>query len=182
MPKLFLIRHGKAAASFTEDPDPGLDDTGHKQAHETALQLLHKAPLSLVSSPLKRAQETALPLAQMLNQKVSLETRVAEIPSPGLGLKERGPWLQGIMSGCWDQVDRPLKRWREEMIECLLAVKQDTAFFSHYVVINTLVGFAESREEVLVFRPDNGSITAFETDGQSLTLISRGAEASTKVN
>ena len=29
---IILIRHGEAAASWSEDPDPGLSDNGHEQA------------------------------------------------------------------------------------------------------------------------------------------------------
>ena len=32
MVRLYLVRHGKAAASFSEAPNPGLDDTGAAQA------------------------------------------------------------------------------------------------------------------------------------------------------
>jgi broad specificity phosphatase PhoE len=182
MPTIYLVRHGKAAASFTDDPDPGLDATGHQQAHQAALLLKDKLPLNLVASPLRRARETALPLAQMLGQEIHLESRIAEIPSAGIALKERGPWLQNIMSGSWDQVDESLKQWKQDMIRCLLEVSRDTVFFSHFVAINALAGAAESREEVLIFRPDNGSITTIETRGQSLILVERGAEASTQVN
>lgn len=182
MPKIYVVRHGKAAASFTDDLDPGLDELGAKQAGEAANSLKKKAPLVLVSSPLKRARETAQPLAELLSQDIRIEERVAEIPSPGLDLEDRGAWLQGIMQGRLDQLDQDLKRWRREMIQCLLQTDEDTVFFSHFVAINLLVGAAESSNDVLVFRPDNGSITSFETDGYSLKLVERGREAETKVN
>lgn len=187
MPKIYVVRHGKAAASFTDDLDPGLDELGVKQARETALLLKErvleeKSQLTLVSSPLKRARETAQPLADLLGLDITIDNRIAEIPSPGLDLSERGSWLQAIMGGKVDQLDDELIKWRQEMIQCLLQVGEDTAFFSHFVAINLLVGAAESSEDVMVFRPDNGSITLFETDGHNLILIERGLEAQTKVN
>lgn len=182
MPRIYVIRHGKAAASFTDDLDPGLDSLGRRQAEATATLLQDKTPLQLVSSPLKRAQETAHPLAQKLNKQVLIDDRIAEIPSPGLDLGERGVWLQGIMQGYVEDLSPELKNWRKNMIQCLLDVTEDTAFFSHFVAINLLVGEAESRKEVMVFRPDNGSISSFESDGKNLRLLERGAEAETKIN
>ncbi|MDH5737497.1 MAG: histidine phosphatase family protein [Gammaproteobacteria bacterium] len=182
MSVIYLIRHGQAAASFTDDLDPGLDDTGRQQAQLTAEKLHPLAPARLVSSPLRRAKETAMPLAELMGKSVAIEARIAEIPSPGLDLQQRGAWLQGIMRGRISDLSTELLQWRENMIQCLLSVKEDTAFFSHFVAINLLVGAAESRDEVLVFRPGNGSITHFETDGQQLRLIKRGDEAETRVN
>ncbi len=63
MPKVYMVRHGRAAANFTSDRDPGLDDLGREQAIQAASVLAAHAPLALLSSPLKRAQETAAPLS-----------------------------------------------------------------------------------------------------------------------
>ena len=182
MARIYLVRHGKAAASFTDDADPGLDVEGHEQAKQACELLTRHTPLELLSSPLKRAQETAIPLAEKLSQSVAIETRVAEIPSPGLSLQERGPWLGKIMQENWSQQTQALQDWRASLGQALIDIQQDTAIFSHYVAINAAVGFAEGKDQVMVFRPNNASITVFETDGQSLTLVSRGDEAETKVN
>jgi broad specificity phosphatase PhoE len=61
-------------------------------------------------------------------------------------------------------------------------VEENTAIFSHFVAINAAAGAAVDDDGVLLFRPDNGSITIIETDGGTLTLIERGAEAATRVN
>lgn len=182
MARIYLVRHGKAAASFTDDVDPGLDAEGHQQAKQASEQLMSHTPLVLLSSPLKRAQETAIPMAEKLGQSVAIETRVAEIPSPGLSLEERGPWLGKIMQENWSQQSEALQDWRQQLGQALIDITQDTAIFSHYVAINAAVGFAEGKDQVMVFRPNNASITVFETDGKNLTLITRGNEAETKVN
>ena len=182
MAKIYLVRHGRAAASFTDDLDPGLDDLGRSQAIASCKILEDSLPLVLLSSPLKRAQETAKPLADSTGQDIQMENRLAEIPSPGLSLAKRGSWLRKVMSGKWSQQSNELIQWRAHLARCLLDIKEDTVIFSHYVAINAAVGVAEDRDEVMVFRPDNGSITIFETDGNQLTLISRGSEATTVVN
>ena len=182
MAKIYLVRHGRAAASFTDDLDPGLDDLGRDQARVAAQNLKNQVPLVLRSSPLARAFETAQPLAEMLNQDVSIEPRVAEIPSPGLSLTERGPWLRGIMQDEWSNLSPELQQWRADIVSCLLEAEQDTVFFSHYVAINAAVGAAAGDDRVLVFRPDNGSICCLSNEGNILPLLSRGDEAETKVN
>ena len=99
MPKVYMVRHGRAAANFTSDLDPGLDDLGRDQAVQAASLLAVQAPLALLSSPLKRAQETAVPIAEQLKQAVTIDSRVAEVPSHGIALEDRGAWLQAVMQG-----------------------------------------------------------------------------------
>ena len=114
------------------------------------------------------------------------------MPSPLEDLKARAVWLRGIMQGNWSNVDVPdgaapgfaetLVNWRQGVVEALCAVKQDTVMFGHFIVINAAAGHATGSDNVLLFKPDNASITIFETDGQRLKLIERGGEAETKVN
>jgi len=182
MALIYLVRHGKAAGSFTADMDPGLDDLGRSQAIEAATTLAQHLPLVLLSSPLKRAQETAAPLASNIKQSVGIENRVAEIPSPGLSLEARGPWLQSVMSGGWSEQSNDLIAWQRALCQCLVEIKTDTVIFSHFVAINAAVSYATGLDEVLAFRPDNGSITIFDNTGGQLALIERGNEASTHVN
>jgi broad specificity phosphatase PhoE len=79
MPLIHLVRHGRAAASFAEAADPGLDDLGRAQAEAVALRWAGKAPIRVLSSPLRRTRETAAPLAGRWSVTPSIETRVAEI-------------------------------------------------------------------------------------------------------
>lgn len=182
MHRIYLIRHGKAAASFTDDIDPGLDDLGRSQAVAACEKLQAFLPLKILSSPLKRARETAQPLLEQTGQTLEIEPRVAEIPSPGLSLEERGAWLRNVMQGRWSEQSDALQAWRATIEECLVGVNEDTVIFSHYVAINAAVGIAEKDDRVLLFSPDNGSMTVLETDGKQLKLVERGQEANTKVN
>lgn len=179
---VYIVRHGRAAASFTDDLDPGLDDLGRAQAEAACETLAGYAPLALRSSPLARARETGEPLGRMLGQEISIESRLAEIPSPGMSLEARGPWLREVMQGRWSEQSTDLQSWREALVNCLLEIRADTAIFSHFVAINAAVGAAEGDDRVLLFRPDNGSITRIEVADGRLTLLERGAEANTHVN
>lgn len=182
MPKVYMVRHGRAAANFTSDRDPGLDDLGREQAIQAASVLAAHAPLALLSSPLKRAQETAAPLSEHLKQVVTIDSRVAEVPSHNIALEDRGAWLQTVMQGQWSEQSEALQQWRDHMAQCFMACSKDTAIFSHFVAINAMVSYATQRDEVLVCRPDNGSITLFEVQSSGITLIDRGSDATTHIN
>jgi broad specificity phosphatase PhoE len=184
MARIYLIRHGKAEAGFGGAMDPGLDALGLAQAEAVAQTLKSLGPLPILSSPLARTQQTAAPLAKVWGATPIIEPAVAEIPSPeGMGLDARVVWLRKLMGGSWRDVTPDLAQWREHCITTVETIAQDTVIFSHYVAINVLMGAATGDDRVVVFSPDNCSVTVFEADGQSLRLIEKGEEASlTKVN
>lgn len=182
MPKIYLVRHGKAAAGFDGHPDPGLDDLGRAQAAATARVLAPLGPLALLSSPLARARETAEPLAQHWGCPVAIEPRLAEIPSPTTDLAARAAWLRAAMQGRWGELDAELLAWRHDIGRCLLAIEQDTVITSHYVAINAAVGLATDDDRMVIFAPDNGSVTVFDNGDGRLSVITLGATADTFVN
>jgi len=184
MARIYMVRHGKAEAGFGEGMDPGLDALGRSQALSVAEQLKVRGPLPILSSPLRRTQETAAPLAALWQRRPAIEPAVAEIPSPkGMTLEERAQWLRKLMAGSWRTVPPALAEWRETCIATVAAIAKDSVIFSHYVAINVLAGSASGDDRVVNFSPDNCSITIFETDGSKLRLLERGSEAPlTKVN
>ena len=76
MAKLYLIRHGKVTAGWGMEKDPGLDDLGHAQAKAAALTLAPLGPLPIITSPLTRTRESALPLAEIWD----IEPQVEKMP------------------------------------------------------------------------------------------------------
>lgn len=189
MPILYMIRHGEAASGWDADMDPGLSDKGRAQSEAVAREIESRAgkKLPLISSPLRRCRETGEPLARTWAQTPRIDLRVGEIPSPIEDLKARGEWLRNFMSGTWEQGlptqgHLDLNRWREGVAAALLELTEDTVIFSHFVAINVAASTATNDPRVISFRPDNCSVTVFETDGKILTLKERGQEADTKVN
>ncbi len=179
--RLYLVRHGEAAAKWTEADDPGLSDLGRKQADRAAAALSAMRPVAVKSSPLLRARETAAPLSARWGAAVEIVHAVAEIPSPGVAAADRQRWLMSVMSGGWRQAGETLKRWRDDLIETLVRQDGDCAIFTHFVAINAAVGAATGDEAVISFRPGNASITILETDGSALFLVRLGEEAETAV-
>jgi len=176
MAKLYLVRHGKTTAGWDEDYDPGLDELGRSQARRAAESLKPLGILKIISSPLARARETAIPLAEAWGCSVEIEERVGEIPPPEKGLTDRGLWLGEVMTQKWPDLNRELREWREGVIEALLSLDSETVVFSHFIAINTAVGKATGDERVLGFMPDNGSITVIRTENEKLQLVRLGSQ------
>lgn len=181
MAKIYLIRHGEAASTWADAVDPGLSELGRTQAQEAARALSTKGPLKLISSPLARARETAEPLARAWKTNVAIANEVAEIPSPGIKLEERGAWLRKLMAGRWGDTPNEIKAWRQGVVDYLVNIKQDSAIFSHFVAINVAVGAALGRDDVVCFSPANASITILASAEGALTLIETGAAGTTVV-
>lgn len=185
MARLYFVRHGKAAAAYDENPDPGLSALGHEQAGHAANVLAAAGLLKSVTSPLRRARETAAPFERTTGRPADVLDAVSEIPSPTNDVAARGAWLRRHMAGTWQELiaanGPDYSRWRQGVIEALLALPEDTAIFSHFIAINVAVGAATADDRMVCFHPDNGSITVFENDGASLRLVELGREAETTV-
>ncbi|NWG45181.1 MAG: histidine phosphatase family protein [Alphaproteobacteria bacterium] len=181
MPKLYMVRHGKAAAAWGEDPDPGLDGTGHDQAKAVARGLAGMGPLLIVTSPLRRCRETAAPLAALWGIEPRILDAVREVPSPAPDFASRGEWLRGFLSRSWSEVEPSVLAWRQGLIAALCALSEDSVVFTHFVPINVAVGAAQGTERVVNFRPDHCSVTVFQADRHALTLLSLGRDAETQI-
>lgn len=183
MARLYMVRHGRAAAGFGESHDPGLDELGRKQAEEVTHELAPRGPLPIICSPLRRTRQTAAPLTKLWRVEPVIEQAVAEIPSPTHNLQERVAWLREFMAGSWRNATPALAQWREDVIATLLAIEEDTVIFSHYIAINVAVGAASEDDRVVIFSPDNCSVSVLENGRGSLRLVEKGREAPlTKVN
>jgi broad specificity phosphatase PhoE len=176
MARLYLVRHGEAAAGFGEHADPPLSETGRAQAAATARTLADLGLRASISSPLLRCQETAAPFVALAGAPVRIEPAVAEIPTPAAYAHDRQTWLRGVMAGTWSQ-QPDFDPWRRRMIETLAAVTEDLVVFSHFIAINVAVGAATGDDRVVTFSPANASITVLEPAGARLRFVSFGAEA-----
>ncbi len=182
MAKLYLIRHGEAASGWGEDLDPPLSDLGKSQAQGIAKRFGAIEPLQMITSPIRRALETSLPLAKSWGFDATVEPGVGEIPSPTESLEGRADWLRGVMAGTWGEQDAALQSWRANVVRALTDLPKDTVIFSHFIAINAAVGAATADDRVVNFRPDNCSITIMQSVMDELRLVQHGAEAETRVN
>ena len=191
--RIYMIRHGKAAAGWDGHADPGLDATGHAQAEAVMEKLLTRfdAPVPVLSSPLRRCQETAAPLLAKWNMLAQIEPRVAEIIAPVEDLAARTDWLRRVMAGSWATLFADTtgsapdyRQWYGDVLAALHGLKgaPHVIVYSHFIALNVAYSAATGHADMVGFRPDNCSMTIFETDGANLSLVEKGQEAETRVN
>ena len=96
-----------------EDPDPGLSERGREQASAASEALLGllDAAVNIVSSPLLRARQTAVPLAAALGADVEIDHRFREIQAPA-ALTDRPAWIEQFMQQTWESQSESLLQWR----------------------------------------------------------------------
>ena len=109
MTRLFLIRHGRSVWNADHriqgQADPPLDGVGREQARRLAERLREDAPVTLYTSPLQRAQETAEIVGEALGVPVVPDERLKE-------------YDVGAITGLtWAQIEERYpevaRRWRE---------------------------------------------------------------------
>lgn len=88
MSRIIVVRHGEtqwnSQGRIQGASDIDLNEAGYHQAASAAPGLAAYAPDLIVSSPLRRAIDTAAPVAELLGVSVSTDDRLRE--------REYGPW------------------------------------------------------------------------------------------
>ena len=177
---IYLIRHGEAASSWGEHPDPGLSDAGHEQAAAVAATLSSLGIERALTSPMARCQETAQAFANVSGLDLKVESNVTEIPTPS-DVEDRVPWLRNLMSGAWTDAPQLVQTWRHHLIRTVSQLPRNTVVFTHFVAINAIVGHVEETNTVTVFRPNYCSLTKLDAQSGRLRLVARGRSLETKV-
>ena len=110
MSRLILIRHGETEwnveGRYQGQADPPLNSKGRQQARSLASKLSGAGLELLISSPLKRAAETAQILAEILDLPVLLDDRLMEI--------HQGDWQTRLRSEIEGQYPELFRRWESE--------------------------------------------------------------------
>lgn len=179
---IYIIRHGEAAQAWDEAPDPVLSTKGITQANALAEQYIPTAShkdLQLLSSPLARAQQTAIPFKEGLNIPVSINNNFAEIPSPGVALVDRRNWLKALFSKNISELEAPQLTWRTNIIQAVDSLEKDTLIFSHFMTINAIVGWINKDERIVSYYPNYCSMTKIEKVDNQFVIKSLGKELPT---
>jgi broad specificity phosphatase PhoE len=180
--RLYLVRHGRAAAGWDIDPDPGLDEIGQRQAVAVAARLAPLGPLPVFTSPLLRCRETAAPLAAAWNVEPVVEPGVAEIPSPeGVAMVDRIEWLRVAMRRTWADLGQGYVDFRDQVVRSVGGMDAECVVFSHFIAINAAIGAAISDDQLVVRSLDNCSVTVIDVENGVLQLVEGGHEADTLI-
>ena len=182
MTRLHLVRHGRAAAGWNTDPDPGLDALGLKQATAVAARLAPLGRVPVMTSPLRRCRETAAALAEVWQVEAQIEPSVAEIPSPeGVAMADRVDWLREAMDGTWGALGPRYVGYRDGVVKFLAGLDTDSVVFSHFIAINATIGVALGDDHLVVRSLDNCSVTVIDIADGTLQLVESGHEADTLI-
>jgi probable phosphoglycerate mutase len=180
---IVLVRHGEAAARWGEHADPGLSEKGQEQAEKASTTLLDLLDdqVTVISSPMLRARQTAQPYAMALGIETKVDEAFREIPTPA-ELSNRRDWLAQFMRQTWSSQSELVSSWRDRILLSLVDLQAPAVIFTHYMVLNAVVSQLTGRDETVCFRPDNASITELRRNGKRMRLIRLGTEMQTVVN
>lgn len=181
MPRLYLVRHGRASAGYGDDPDPGLDDVGRRQAEAMADRLAPIGPVPMLTSPLQRTRQTAAALERRWNTMAVVDTAVAEIPAPSDDLAERRVWIQQALRSTWTELGPRYTSWRTMVTDLFLRIHEDTVVVTHFVAINAAIGVATGDDRVLCAPVGNASVTIVDHDRHTLSVVEVGEADETVV-
>lgn len=192
--ELLLIRHGLPERVERDDglpADPPLAPRGREQAERLAHWLAAERIDALYTSPLRRAHETALPLAQRMQLELAIEPGVAELdqdsstylPLDELKASDPERWRALVQGGLYAGID--LAAFQRRVVASLERVigahpGQRVAVVCHGGVIN---GWARhvlgvSSPLFLFFDPTYTSINRFmaaKTGERSLVSLNEAA-------
>ena len=147
--ELILVRHGLPLRVEQQHgrADPALSDTGRKQARQVAAMLAAERIDAIYSSPLRRAVETAEPLAQALGLQPAICDDIAEfdrgasayIPMEQLKAEDYATWKSFVEGGYGEDFD--IEAFRQRVaggMEQIIAAHQGerVAVFCHGGVVN----------------------------------------------
>lgn len=109
--RVLMLRHAqsvsnaqKEAASLSDEKGDMLTDRGHEQARSAAAALADREITRLISSPMRRAQQTAAPIAEALGLEIETDSEIYELREEE-GYGELAP------------EEQKLRRWSEWMAE-----------------------------------------------------------------
>ena len=170
--QLWLIRHALPVRveGVAGGADPGLAEPGLDQARRLADWLADEPIEAVWSSPLRRAQETAGPLAAALGVEVRLDDDLAEWDReadsyiPLEELKAEGdPRWQELVDGTWagdDQGAAFAARLLDAMERIIAAHPGgEVAVVCHGGVINVYLAHVLGLAEAMFFHPDYTSVS-----------------------
>ena len=169
MTRVYLVRHGRAAAGWDRDPDPDLDELGRAQAAAAADRL---EALGCARAARRDHQPAAALPANRggVVRAVGDRSSASRMRSPRSRRRQVSRWSSGS-SGCaprcggtWAELGEPYTTFRDGVVARIRALDHDTVAFSHFVAINAVIGACLGDDRLVIRRLDNCSITVVDVD------------------
>ena len=196
MVKIYLVRHGEAAEGWTSQ-DPPLSELGKSQAQSLVgfvSSIIDENSINnidFISSPLNRCKETASLALEKIYSEILINDNFRELPSPTLDLKKRVNWLRRILPLTWSELlkDKETKdsgvnfiQWKKNIMNNIYSINKNTIIFTHFVVINSIIGEILKSDKIVNFQPSNCSITEIRKINDRLEIVKLGKSLESTVN
>ena len=196
MVKIYLVRHGEATEGWTSQ-DPPLSELGKSQA-ESLVTFVSSTfdensinNIDFISSPLNRCKETASLALEKMYSEIVINNNFRELPSPTLDLEKRVNWLRRVLPLTWSELlkDKETKdsgvnfiQWKKNIMNNIYSINKNTIIFTHFVVINSIIGEILKSDKIVNFQPSNCSITEIRKINDRLELVKLGKSLESTVN
>ena len=173
--RVYLARHGQTALNesgvLRGRLDPPLDDQGHRQARLLGQALGPRRPALVVASPLRRARQTAQPVAERAGQPVTVDQCLTD--------RDYGRWAgtpKETVIARWGSVDaapgvEPRSVIRDRAVQGLTSLAQRCATGSVVVVSHDAV----NREVLVALDPSLGDPDALPQDNGCFNTLDWGS-------
>jgi len=179
---VYLVRHGQtplnAAGVLRGLLDPSLDETGRDQARRLGAALGPALPSAVVASPLRRARQTAQPVADRAGREVTTDQRLID--------RDYGQWAghsRESVAAQWGSVDdapgvEPMPEVRDRAVRGLTDIARrgrggTVVAVSHDVVNRELLAaFDAALGDLDEIPQDNGCFNTLELRGEEWVVLS----------
>ena len=111
-----------------------------------------------------------------------LDPRFIEIPSGNVDADKKKDWLVRIFTTPIEELPKPVKEWRNKLINWLKEAEGNFIVTTHFMVINALVSHITSNNAISYFHPDYASRTEIFIRNGELTQLILGDDKKTVIN
>lgn len=173
--EILLVRHALPRRVENRDgtpADPPLSEEGREQAERLTAWLADERIDAVYASPLRRARETAVPLARARGLEVAIEPGVVEfdphapsyVPLEEIRRESHELWLELVRGGLTAGVD--VTRFRRTVADALERIIEANpgrrvAVVCHGGVVNAWAAHVLGMEATLFFQPRYTSVSRF---------------------
>lgn len=171
--ELLFVRHGLPLRidDAGGPADPALSEEGHRQAAAVAEWLAPTGVDAIYSSPMRRARETAAPLAAKLGHDVVVENGLEEFDAhlhfyiPLEEMAHDDPrWEQLVAEWSSPEADATRRTFRTRVVEAVDSIvaahpSQRVALVCHGGVVNAYLSHILEMDRTLFFEPGYTSVS-----------------------
>jgi broad specificity phosphatase PhoE len=153
---VYLARHGRTPLNESHVlrglADPPLDEVGREQAGRLGAALCRRSPSAVIASPLRRAVQTARPVAECVGLEVATDQRLVD--------RDYGPWTgesrQSVIDRWGSVDDAPGVEPRSAVRDRAIAGLTDIARHNRGSTVVVVSHDAVNRQVLVAFDPGLG--------------------------